>query len=76
MMILASFLVLLSKISSRKLNFLLLILTAVTFISLTNADLFTSIAELQRLIDTEKEIPLIIEQYIKLEEKRLNTLKM
>lgn len=54
---------------------LVVVITIVILTSLSNCDLFTSIAELERLVDTQKEIPLIIEEYIQLEEKRLNNLK-
>lgn len=43
--------------------------------SSTQAELFTSIAHLKSLIDVHKEIPEIIESYIKIEENRLQTLQ-
>uniref|UniRef100_A0A914LRH9 procollagen-proline 4-dioxygenase n=1 Tax=Meloidogyne incognita TaxID=6306 RepID=A0A914LRH9_MELIC len=42
---------------------------------INSQDLFTSSAELQQLVHVEKEIPKIIENYILLENKRLENLK-
>lgn len=39
------------------------------------ADLFTSVADLQRLLHVEKNIPQIIDEYISAERKRLEELK-
>lgn len=39
------------------------------------ADLFTSVADLQRLLHVEKDIPQIINEYISVERKRLEELK-
>ena len=47
------------------------------FIKIINTqELFTSSAELQQIIHVEKEIPKIIQNYISLENKRLEELKM
>ncbi|TKR57848.1 hypothetical protein L596_030494 [Steinernema carpocapsae] len=40
-----------------------------------SADLFTSIADLQKLLTAEKDIPNIIEQYINLEKERISELQ-
>uniref|UniRef100_A0A914LZ99 Candidate secreted effector n=1 Tax=Meloidogyne incognita TaxID=6306 RepID=A0A914LZ99_MELIC len=42
---------------------------------INSQELFTSSAELQQLVHVEKEIPKIIENYILLENKRLENLK-
>lgn len=40
-----------------------------------NADLFTSMADLQRLIQMEKDIPTVIDNYISTENVRLDELR-
>uniref|UniRef100_A0A914N2W2 Uncharacterized protein n=1 Tax=Meloidogyne incognita TaxID=6306 RepID=A0A914N2W2_MELIC len=42
---------------------------------INSQELFASSAELQQLVHVEKEIPKIIENYISLENKRLENLK-
>ncbi|KAK6022881.1 hypothetical protein OSTOST_11406 [Ostertagia ostertagi] len=39
------------------------------------ADLFTAIADMQRMLGAEKEVTTIIDKYIEAEEKRLDELK-
>ncbi|CAB3401441.1 unnamed protein product [Caenorhabditis bovis] len=45
------------------------------FIGASNADLFTSIADMQSLLETEKNIPKVLFKYIAQEEQRLAELK-
>ncbi|GMS90592.1 hypothetical protein PENTCL1PPCAC_12767, partial [Pristionchus entomophagus] len=44
-------------------------------LSLASADLFTSIADMQLLMDSEKYIPTVLDKYIKQEQQRLQELK-
>ncbi|KAK5968530.1 hypothetical protein GCK32_021892 [Trichostrongylus colubriformis] len=39
------------------------------------ADLFTAIADMQRMLGAEKEVTVVIDQYIEAEQKRLDELK-
>lgn len=45
------------------------------FLTCVNADLFTSMADLQRLLQIEKDIPKVIDNYIVTENARLDELK-
>lgn len=65
----------LNKNNNKFFNIAILLITIFVFTSLSNGDLFTSIAELEKLVETQKNIPLIINEYVQLEEKRLNNLK-
>lgn len=56
----------------RRLCISILLLSLVTVI---NSEIFTSIADLQRLLTVEKNIPDLINNYIQTETKRLEQLK-
>lgn len=53
-------------------QYLLVLLTVL--LTTANADLFTSIADMQSLVDSEKSIPAILYKYIDSERQRLEQL--
>lgn len=52
-----------------------ILLTLISFVVFVKADLYTSLADLERLVQTEKDIPNLINDYISYENKRLEKLK-
>ena len=62
-----------NKMYILKLRFLILFLAAVfTFVS---CELFTAVVDLEKLLYTEGEVIKTIEQYIEMEEKRLQEIR-
>ncbi|CAI4231259.1 unnamed protein product [Auanema sp. JU1783] len=51
------------------------VLLLAPFVSYVVGDLFTSVADMQNLLDSEKAIPAVLQKYIEEEESRLNGLK-
>ena len=51
------------------------LLVAVAAVSMARADFFTSMADLQRLLQVEKDIPRVIDDYVNAEMARLDQLK-
>ena len=52
-----------------------LIWSALLLLSLVSADLFTAIADMQHMLGAEKEVNRVIEEYISVEQQRLDQLK-